>query len=47
LRNKGVLLSRLGRLDEARAWLEGEQRRHPDDAGVRRALDELAALPAP
>jgi hypothetical protein len=42
-KNRAILLARLGRFDEAREQLEREQRKHPEDAGVRRALEDLAA----
>jgi hypothetical protein len=43
-KNKGVLLGRLGRFDEARAWLERARQLRPADASVRSAL---ASLPPP
>jgi hypothetical protein len=43
-KNKGVLLGRLGRFDEARHWLERARKLRPADLSVQSAL---ANLPAP
>jgi tetratricopeptide (TPR) repeat protein len=42
-KNKGVLLGRLGRFDEARTWLERARELRPSDASVRAALANLPA----
>jgi len=43
-KNKGVLLGRLGRFDEARSWLERARERNPGDPSVRAALANLAQI---
>jgi tetratricopeptide (TPR) repeat protein len=43
-KNKGVLLGRLGRYDEARQWLERARQRHPSDPGLLSALANLIWL---
>ncbi|HKP58847.1 MAG TPA: tetratricopeptide repeat protein [Polyangiales bacterium] len=45
-KNKGMLLGRLGRFDEAKSWLERALERHPNDASVRAALASLAQVTA-